>query len=211
MSRQQAPGTPRRPLPPEALALYERTGRVVDVARAFGFDPDTVSRQLRRLGLRGAGNQGKPLADDDVRARILSCRADGCWPWRYARSPRGYGRQQFRGRVVNAHRVAFELFVRAIPPGKVVLHACDNPPCVNPDHLSIGTQAQNITDCVNKVRHSRGESNGNNVLVEDDVRVIRALRDQGFAIAAIHRERFPCVSYGAVADAARFETWRHVR
>jgi hypothetical protein len=78
-------------------------------------------------------------------------RADtGCWPWTGSRLPRGYG--QFRGPngpkdIRYAHRLMWELANgRALRAGEVVRHSCDNPPCCNPAHLLIGTQADNIQD-----------------------------------------------------------------
>ena len=76
---------------------------------------------------------------------------NGCTPWMGARS-RGYG--DFGKR--KAHRVAWELANGPIPAGLVVCHSCDNPPCVNPDHLWVGTMGDNIRDCISKGR-GRGQ------------------------------------------------------
>lgn len=80
----------------------------------------------------------------------------GCWIWtgdRHARD--GYGRAQPPGRrLMKAHRVAYELVHGPIPDGKVVMHTCDNPPCVNPAHLTVGTQLDNVNDMLAKGRGS---------------------------------------------------------
>ena len=69
-----------------------------------------------------------------------------CWIWTASRTDRGYGSFGLDGKVRRAHRVAYELAVGPIPDGMSILHACDNPPCVNPAHLRVGTQVQNMAD-----------------------------------------------------------------
>lgn len=70
----------------------------------------------------------------------------GCWEWTANALKSGYGRFKLDGKQMYAHRVAYELMVGLIPPGVKVRHKCDNPPCVNPDHLELGTHADNMRD-----------------------------------------------------------------
>jgi hypothetical protein len=79
---------------------------------------------------------------------------DDCWEWQGARS-HGYGRLRLRRRLFLAHRVAYTLAKGPIPPGAVVMHACDNPPCCNPAHLSLGTMLDNARDMDAKGRGRR--------------------------------------------------------
>jgi hypothetical protein len=85
----------------------------------------------------------------------------GCWLWTGALTRSGYGRMAVNEygepkRLAQAHRVAWELFNGSIPEGLNVLHQCDTPPCVNPGHLFLGTQADNVADMVTKGRHGHG-------------------------------------------------------
>ena len=79
----------------------------------------------------------------------------GCWVWT-ASARVGYGCISVGGRNQIAHRVAYELFVGPIPRSAVVMHTCDRPRCVNPAHLRVGTQADNLRDASAKGRTSGG-------------------------------------------------------
>ena len=77
----------------------------------------------------------------------ISAAPNGCFPWLAARSEKGYGRFKVKSHVtVKAHRYAYEITHGPVPPGKMVLHSCDNPPCCNPGHLYLGDAKQNAAD-----------------------------------------------------------------
>lgn len=99
---------------------------------------------------------------------------DKCWEWLGAKDGGGYGRFLHNGRNRHAHRIAWLLFHGREPNG-VVMHTCDNPSCVKPKHLRIGTQRENIHDCVAKDRNfkPRGSLNSQAKLTEEQVAAIR--------------------------------------
>ena len=100
-----------------------------------------------------------------------------CWHWNRALNTPGYGVCQNNGRQVGAHRFSYEYFIGAIPHGMLVCHICDNPSCVNPDHLFLGTYSDNAKDMVNKGRNNVvrrfGKDNPNCKLLDEDVLYIR--------------------------------------
>lgn len=82
---------------------------------------------------------------------------DGCWEWTAGRFSKGYGAFSIKGRNQKANRVAWQLVHGTIPEGLCVLHKCDNPGCVRPDHLFLGTNLDNSKDCSQKGRRPRGD------------------------------------------------------
>ena len=105
---------------------------------------------------------------------------NGCWEWTSAIASTGYGVVNIRGKVVGAHRMSWIISYGSIPDGLFVCHRCDNKKCVRPGHLFIGTQADNIEDCIKKGRMSDppvppfGEKHCNSKISDVDVTSIRS-------------------------------------
>jgi len=131
---------------------------------------------------------------------------EACWPWTGSRTSRGYGRLKVggrNGRVLRAHRVAWELTNGPIPPGFKVCHACDNPPCVR--HLFLDTQAGNLADMVAKGRQAMGEQHWRTRLTAAQVNEIRRRCSGGESHTAIGRELD--LDNSTISDIARGRSW----
>ncbi len=99
----------------------------------------------------------------------------GCWEWQRGRVPKGYGQITFNGEhrtTIYAHRVAYEAAHGKVGDGLCICHHCDNPPCINPEHLFVGSYTDNFADQIAKGRKPRGEGSTSHKLSEAQVREI---------------------------------------
>lgn len=141
-------------------------------------------------------------------SKLLSVTTTPCKEWPKARNQYGYGVRWYEGRLWAAHRLAWIEAGHTIPDGMCVLHKCDNPACINADHLFIGTQRDNVTDMITKGRDCRGEDVRHSKLTEDDVRMIRRLAKDGWPLTEI-AQRYP-VGRPAISLIVHRHRWRHV-
>ncbi len=134
-----------------------------------------------------------------------------CWIWTGCKNEKGYGKFNPGFEPTKAHRFSYEEFVGPIPHSLWVLHQCDNPSCVRPAHLFLGTNKDNTQDKMDKDRHVKGETNGRAILTEEDVREIRRRYRRGSYVSgsyALAREFG--MSHGAVNEIVTGKTWKHV-
>lgn len=132
-----------------------------------------------------------------------------CWWWTGPKTPSGYGCFAPKHKVMySTHRLAWEINKGPIPTGMHICHICDNPPCVNPDHLFIGTNQDNVNDRVAKGRQQRGQSHGQSILTEDHITQIRALVHYGVKQTTL--ARMFGVKRSTVNEAVLYHTWRHI-
>ena len=143
-----------------------------------------------------------------------SAEPGGCWIWTGALNAAGYGRVYWEKTRHNiAHRVAYQIALGAIPKGMFVLHRCDNPRCVNPDHLFLGTHQDNMKDMRAKGRSSnagskRGEANFASKLSREMVERIRFLYSSKFSVMEISRKTG--VPYSNVWRIVHRKSWKHI-
>lgn len=135
-------------------------------------------------------------------------KSDGCWIWGALRL-NGYGCLRFNGKRTLAHRVSWEIHNGPIPEGLFVLHRCDNPACVRPDHLFLGTRKDNMQDMIKKGRRAPirllGEWNPQSKLTEASVKQIRSSNCSGIDLA----KQFG-VSQQLISEVKARLVWKHV-
>ena len=136
--------------------------------------------------------------------------AEGCWEWQGNKTELGYGLVSVRGerRMEKAHRVSWTLNRGPIPEGLWVLHRCDNPSCVKPSHLFLGTPADNTNDMLTKGREAKGTKSGTAKLREDSVRAIRAAAASGMRNGEI--AKLFGVSPGTTCMIIKRQRWTHI-
>lgn len=128
-----------------------------------------------------------------------------CWNWTKGLMSAGYGYVDFQSTRHWTHRLSWEIARGPIPEGMSVLHDCDNPRCVNPDHLFVGTQKDNRQDCVAKLRHNFGTLHGMCKLTEQEVLDIRASFGPRLPVAKKYG-----ISVTQVGDIRHGKSWRHL-
>ena len=135
-------------------------------------------------------------------------KTEGCWLWTGAKNPHGYGKLRVAGRYIDAHRLSYAAHYDE-PGNQQVLHRCDTPSCVRPDHLFLGSQADNIRDKVEKDRQLRGERIRQSKLRGSDIPLIFRMRQQGMTYAAIGKVFG--VGHVTIYNVIKGTTWKDQR
>lgn len=136
-------------------------------------------------------------------------RPSGCWEWAGRGLPKGCGRFQIDKKEWLAHRFSYFLAHGPIPEGLCVCHKCDNPKCVNPDHLFLGTNADNIADMRKKDRHTRGEKVAWARLCDGDVKEIRS-KYNPYIVTAGQLAKEYGVNEKTIRRIVQGKTWKHL-
>jgi hypothetical protein len=154
--------------------------------------------------------RGRPIVHPAIRFEKFVDRSGDCHLWTGSTNNKGYGQFSLGiGHIRGAHRYAWELLFGPIPDGLFVCHSCDNPPCVNIEHLWLGTNQMNMDDMMakgrNKVPDSRGEASASAKITEEQALAIRA-SDEPYKVLA---ERYG-VRYGLIRRVKVGESWAHL-
>jgi len=139
---------------------------------------------------------------------VHRCDDEHCWIWIGPKQPYGYGVFSIKKRKWLAHRLSFKLTYGCFDSNMQVLHHCDNPSCVRPSHLFLGTPKDNMDDKVRKGRQLKGETVPQSKLTEDDIRAIRSARSLGETLTSL-ATRFNVTDNNILHITLR-RTWRHV-
>lgn len=164
------------------------------------------------LQCNGVYQRSKPVdVTAEFMSRVRPNHLSGCWEWTGAKNGLGYGLFRLNGKAQRAHRVSILLHKKKDPTNMVVCHACDNPSCVNPDHLWLGTQKDNMRDMRQKGRSAKapsllkGEKHPRSKLTSEQVLAILGDDRTHVAIAAQYG-----VSKSLIRSIKSGKTWRHV-
>lgn len=159
---------------------------------------------MKRLYLKGSPRER-------LWQRVI--KTDGCWMWTGSKAGAGYGVMQVNHAHIYVHRLSWEIRNGGpIPEGMEVMHECDTPACVRPDHLKLGTHDENMKDMITKGRRNArgaiGERNSGAILTTNDVLRIRYLRGRGWKVVQI-AEAF-CIGTRAIGRVLLRRSWGHV-
>lgn len=148
-------------------------------------------------------------------SRRASISPSRCWEWTGSRRTDGYAQLEIGGHMYRVHRIMWEMRHGPIPEGMLVCHHCDNPPCINPDHLFLGTYADNLHDCIRKGRFYTGTHHGmrnGRAKVTDDQ--VSRMRLEYVAGNGCHRTTQLAkqygLSWGSVNRIVNRKGWAHI-
>jgi hypothetical protein len=154
------------------------------------------------------------MLDDRFWTKVDKTAPNGCWVWTANRNNKGYGMFRPGGIAPKelAHRLSYQDAKGEIPKGAFILHSCDNPACVNPDHLRVGSAKQNVADMDKRKRRVstplRGEDNPTSLLAQSEVIDLRKSYIAGDSIPGI------CARFGvsrhSLTDYTSGRSWRHI-
>jgi DNA-binding CsgD family transcriptional regulator len=182
--------------------LWKQGYSQTEIAKKYNITQAAVGRFLNKIGIFGRRPPYQRFLS------YIDKKENGCWQWKSAKNAKGYGYLLVEGKNLFAHRYSYQHYKGAIPDSMLVCHSCDNPSCVNPEHLFLGTNINNMQDMIEKGRQCKGESKSNSKLTEEEVSEIRMLLNNGLSnkeVAIIFN-----VSDMTISGIKTNRTWKHV-
>lgn len=136
---------------------------------------------------------------------------EGCWNWTGAGTKEGYGHISYKAKVKKSSRIMWEWIYGKIPNKMIICHNCDNPKCVNPDHLFLGTDAINRVDCMKKgrMKYFHGENCSQAKLKDFQVLEIKKLLKDGFSITEL--AKMYSMGKTTIAHIKNGDNWKHIK
>lgn len=135
---------------------------------------------------------------------------DDCWEWTAYKDKDGYGKFSINGEMFSAHVLSYGYYYGSIKDRRLLtLHTCDNRGCVNPNHLFLGTNADNVRDMVNKNRQAKGSQHGSAILTEEDVDEILAGIEFGKCKSVSDICQVYSTEYNTINGILRGKNWRY--
>lgn len=185
----------------------------------YGCDRPSKNKGLCTKHYQRNKKYGRPITEETVildmslKEKILfkslKNTENSCWEWNGRKDMDGYGVLSINDANYRAHRVSFEQFVRPIPPGQCICHSCDNPSCVNPGHLFLGTISDNNKDRYNKGRVPKGEDNPATILTEEQVIEIKRLLKDGKMTGTAIANKYGVTSW-TISRIKCGKNWKHI-
>jgi hypothetical protein len=199
-----------------ARKFDQDAGRIVRAMRAVGYDPSIERhnreghRTITPEGRAAWAAKGNISSFELIEQNSIPEPNSGCWLWTGACTGAGYGAIGIGGKWWLAHRLSYTTFHKTeIPARYIVRHTCDNPPCVNPDHLLLGTVKDNSEDAIKRDRNSHGIGIWTAKLSPKDIPAIRDRLAKGEVYTAIAADFG--VSPSNIGIIKRSKSWRRVQ
>jgi len=190
----------------EMVTMLRSGSTIREIAERVGLSLDRTGEVIREIN----GTTRMPLHARFWR-KVDKRGPDECWEWKSSKNEWGYGTFHVSNRCQLAHRVAWLIYNGEIPAGLLVCHTCDNPLCVNPAHLWLGTNAENIADMVQKGRAHRTPSEAVWCAKLTSERVAAIRRDYASGeYTQLELAQREGVSRANIGIVVRKRTWRHV-
>lgn len=162
------------------------------------------------MGIKGQRGGSKPASIEKRFWSKVKVVDNSCWEWQGSKDRDEYGQAFHDQKFIAAHRLSW-LVHKGNLPNLFVCHKCDNPSCVNPDHLFLGTNSDNMLDMVKKGRapNRKGSNHGMAKLNEDKVKEIKRLLSNGSTMYAVAKAYN--VTFGTIRNIKNDKTWTHVQ